>query len=243
MVLIFLLLISCFLQPLLAQDSLAYLSSEKAIVRGFVKEKNGIGFESVYVYNTRTKNGLLAEPDGSFLIDIHRKDTLRIVSPGYKSQIVTVADSVVKPVYFVHLILDKLVIRLDGVTVETARNLDDIQEDIGKLGTSEYRYSTEKVGRAISSPISALYERFSKDARQQKEVARLENEAMNRKVVKDLLNYYNQQEIINLAQKEYDFFISFCNLSDEFLAYASQYDVAVKIKSCYKDFENRYQKY
>lgn len=243
MILFLIIFIASFSQAVLAQDSLTQLSSDKAIVRGFVKEQNGLGFESVYIYNTRTKSGLLAEPDGTFIIDLKKSDTLKVVSPGYKSQIITVKDSVEKPVYFVRLTLKRLVIQLDGVMVETPRDLDDIQKDIDELGSSEYSYSTEKVGRAISSPISALYERFSKDARQQKELARLENEAMNKKVVKDLLNYYNQEDIINLAPKEYDFFISFCNLSDEFLSYASQYDVAVKIKNCYKDFESRYQKY
>lgn len=245
MVFIFLLFAVMLSLPSSAQDSLAIQkqSANKVILRGTVKEARGLGFEDVYVYNTRTNSGLLAEPNGTFIIDVMKEDTVKVVSPGYKAQIITLKDSVEKPVYFVKVTLDRLVIRLDGVMVEDDRSLSDIQKDIEQLGSSEYNYSTEKVGRAITSPVSALYERFSKEAKQRKELARLENEAMNRKVVKDLLNYYNQKDIINLAQKEYDFFISFCDLTDEFLGYASQYDVAVKIKTCYKDFEAKYQKY
>ncbi|MEX2590901.1 MAG: hypothetical protein WD334_11910 [Chitinophagales bacterium] len=242
---LFLLFISAFFtQSLFAQnDTLRNDENKKVIVRGFVKEEKGVGFESVYVYNTRTKSGLLTEPDGSFLIDVLKRDTLKVVSPGYKTKIITVKDSADKAVYFVHLTLQKLVVQLEGVMIETPRDLEDIQEDIDQLGSSSYDYNTKKAGKAITSPISALYQRFSKDAQQQKELARLENEAMNRKVVKDLLNYYNQEGIIDLAKKEYDFFISFCDLNDQFLSYASQYDVAVKIKKCYQNFEQRYQKY
>lgn len=234
-----------FVQPLFGQDTLAVSSKEnkKAILRGTVKEERGLGFENVYIYNTRTNNGLLAEPDGTFILDMMKNDTIKVVSPGYKAQIITLKDSVDKPVYFVKITLNRLVIQLDGIMIESERSLSDIQKDIDRLGSSEYNYSTEKVGRAITSPVSAFYERFSKDAKQRKELARLENDALNKKVVKDLLNYYNQNGIITLAQKEYDFFISFCDLNDQFLGYASQYDVAVKIKTCYKDFEEKYQKY
>jgi hypothetical protein len=230
-------------QVLFAQDSVVVNENKKVILRGTVKEKRGLGFENVYVYNTRTNSGLLAEPDGTFILNVMKHDTVKVVSPGYKAQIITLKDSVQKPVYFVKTTMERLVIRLDGIMIESDRSLSEIQKDINQLGSSKYNYSTEKVGQAISSPVSALYERFSKEAKQRKELARLENDALNRKVVKDLLNYYNQEGIINLAQKEYDFFISFCDLSDEFLSYASQYDIAAKIKTCYKNFEDRYQKY
>lgn len=245
MVFIFLFTAVVFSLPSVAQDSLAIQkrSAKKVILHGAVKEARGLGFEDVYVYNTRTNSGLLAEPNGTFILDVMKDDTVKVVSPGYKAQIITLKDSVEKPVYFVKVTLDRQVIKLDGVMVEENRSLSEIQEDIDQLGSSEYNYSTEKVGRAISSPVSALYERFSKEGKQRKELARLENEAMNRKVVKDLLNYYNKKGIINLAQKEYDFFISFCDLTDEFLSYASQYDVAAKIKTCYQNFEEKYQKY
>lgn len=244
MILFILFILLSFNQALFAQqDTLKEIKPGKVIIRGFVKEERGIGFESVYIYNTRTKSGVLAEPDGTFMIDIEKLDTLKIVSPGYKSTKITVADSTEKPVYFVRILLEQLVVQLEGVMIQTPRDLSDIQEDIDQLGSHSYDYSTKKVGKAITSPVSALYERFSKDAKERKELAKLENEALNRKVVKDLLNYYNQEGIINLSQQEYDFFINFCDLTDQFLSYASQYEIAVKIKSCYKNFESKYQKY
>lgn len=241
----FILFFTFFLSTaLFAQDSLQIEGrSEAVIVRGQVKEAKGIGFESVYVYNTRTKSGLLADPDGSFIINMNKSDTLRVVAPGYQSEWIVLKDSVYKPVYFVKIDLEELVVQLEGVMIETPRDLEDIQEDIENLGSNSYEYNTEKVGQAILSPLTAIYERFSKDAKQRKELAKLENEALNRKVVKDLLNYYNQEGIIDLSQKEYDFFINFCELSDEFLGYASQYEIAVRIKNCYKEFEKNYQKY
>lgn len=234
-----------FVQPLFGQDTLAVSSKEnkKAILRGTVKEERGLGFENVYVYNTRTNNGLLAEPDGTFILDMMKNDTIKVVSPGYKAQIITLKDSVDKPVYFVKITLSRLIIRLEGVMVESERSLDDIQKDIERLGSSSYDYKTNRADRVLSSPLTAVYERFSKEGRQRAELAKLENDALNRKVVKDLLDYYNRNEVITLAQKEYDFFINFCGLTDEFLSYASQYDVAVKIKTCYNDFESKYQKY
>lgn len=95
---------------------------------------------------------------------------------------------------------------------------------------------------AMSSPITALYEAFSRRERGKRMVAEMRNNDRRRALLKELFRKYVDNDIIQLGDEEFDSFIDFCHVSDEFLKNSSQYEFIMYIKKrfeVYRMIQNR----
>jgi hypothetical protein len=88
----------------------------------------------------------------------------------------------------------------------------------------------------LQSPITAIYQAFSKKEQNKKWIAEQEFKDDQRKVVKELLRLYISFDIISLTEDEFDDFISFLNLDTDFLKTASEMDLIIFIKDKYDHF-------
>src|SRR5437773_2370940 len=70
---------------------------------------------------------------------------------------------------------------------------------------------------AFQSPISALYELLSARAHEREKLKQQMTDDNRRKVLRELLSYYNENGLIDLPEDHYDDFINFSNLSLNFL--------------------------
>ena len=141
-------------------------------------------------------------------------------------------------IYF-DISLHKLQFELKEVSVFANRSLNEIQNDIDKLGVRK-TYTAEGIN-AFESPITALYERFSKFSKSKQKVAEWENEDLKRDILKDLFHLYVKYEVIDLKDDEFDTFIKYLNLSDEFILKASQFELVMAIKGKYESFKYRWK--
>ncbi|HPW87351.1 MAG TPA: hypothetical protein PLU78_09140, partial [Chitinophagales bacterium] len=66
--------------------------------------------------------------------------------------------------------------------------------------------------------------------------SQLETEEAKRIVLKDLLRLYNNYNIIELEEDEFDRFITYLNMPYDFLQKTSDYDLAVSIKRMYASY-------
>ncbi len=71
----------------------------------------------------------------------------------------------------------------------------------------------------FESPITALYQMFSRRERSRKLVAELENEANMGDLLKELLTKYVEADIISMDDEDFDDFIDFCAVSDDMIKY------------------------
>ncbi|MFY9310209.1 MAG: carboxypeptidase-like regulatory domain-containing protein [Bacteroidia bacterium] len=191
------------------------------------------------VINKRTNNGTFADSEGKFTITALQSDTLMLSAIGFRVKKISLKDSVAKKQYTILVPLEKLYFTLKEVSVFAPRSLNEIQKDIDKLGVKR-TYSTENID-AISSPITYLYERFSKFGRSKQKVAEWENEDMKRDILKDLFRLYIKHDIIDLSEEEFDAFIKYLQLSDEFIKNASQLELVLAIKGKYENFKYRWK--
>ena len=109
------------------------------------------------------------------------------------------------------------------------RTLKEIEKDIAELGYNERDYRLYGVD-ALQSPITFLYQAFSKRERSKRKVAELINEERKRDLLKELLHLYVEYDIINLSDEAFDEFIDFVNVPDSTIQGLSQYDFLVYIK-------------
>jgi hypothetical protein len=161
---------------------------------------------------------------------------------GYQTIKISFADSVLKDEYHIKIPLQKLSITLKQVEVFAPRDLDKILSDIERLGYSKKDYVISGID-AVQSPITFLYQQFSRRERSIRRVAELQNEDRKRELLKELFQKYVDYNIINLNNEQFDAFIDFCNVSDEFLKYTSQYDFIMYIKYKFNQFINQQDYY
>ncbi len=191
------------------------------------------------VINSRTNQGVFADAEGKFSITGKQSDTILFSAIGFLVKKVCIIDSIVKKKYYIEVLLQKLQYTLKEISVFASRNLNDIEKDINKLGVKN-NYFVEGLD-AFGSPITYLYERFSKFAKAKQKVAEWENEDLKRDILKDLFHLYVKQDIIDLNDAEFDAFIKYLNLSDEFIQNATQFELVMAIKGKYESYKYRWK--
>ncbi len=218
------------------------LLSQNAIVikgKAFDKDDAKLPLPKLMIINKRTNNGTFADTEGRFSIEAKQTDTILFSSIGFIIKKICLKDSIAKKQYEIEMPMQKLQYTLKEISVFATRDLSEIQKDINSLGVKK-DYSVEGLN-GLASPITFLYERFSKRARSIEKVAELENEDMKRDILKDLFRLYVKNEIIDLSDEDFDAFIKYLNFSDEFIQSASQFELTMAIKGKYESFKYRWK--
>jgi hypothetical protein len=230
-------LLTSILLLLAMANALSQIRDTTAIVvRGELRDEMDQPIPNAIIINRSTKKGSFGKPNGSFELKCQRGDTLAITSLGYQTRYITYTDSISETNFKLKLYLDTRTYILTEVEVFAPRDLEQIQEDILKLGYNEKDYMLSGIN-AAASPITFLYQQFSKVERSKRQVAYLENEDRKRELLKELFRLYVDYEIITLNDDQFDDFITYLNVSDEFLIQSSQYDFLVYVKDRFRDYK------
>jgi hypothetical protein len=207
--------------------------------KAYDKDDTKLPLPKLMIINKRTNLGTFADSEGKFSLSVFKSDTLLFSAVGFMMKKICLKDSADKKQYNVEIPLQKLQFTLKEVSVFAPRNLSDIQKDINNLGIKRTR--TVDGLDAISSPITYLYERFSKFGRARQKVAEWEDEDMKRDILKDLFRLYVKHDVIDLSDDDFDAFVKYLNLSDEFIQTATQFELVMAIKGKYESFKYRWR--
>ena len=88
----------------------------------------------------------------------------------------------------------------------------------------------------LQSPITALYQAFSRKEKNKRWIAEQEYKDNKARIVRELLSLYVACDIIELERDEFDLFIQFLNINEDFLKTASEMDLVLFIKDKYEHF-------
>jgi hypothetical protein len=190
---------------------------------------------NLMVVNKRTQQGYFGYNSGFFEVMAFKSDTLIIAATGFTTRIISFRDSADADSFSVRVPLKKLEIQLKPVDIFTKRDLEEIQKDIETLGYEKSDYTLEGVD-AFSSPITALYQAFSRRERNKRMVAEMRNNDKRRALLKELFRKYVDADIIQLSNEEFDDFIDFCGVSESFLKNSTQYDFIMYVKKRFEVF-------
>ncbi len=217
------------------------LAQERIIISGQAYDKESkLPLPKLMVINKATGNGLFADSESKFSIVAKSTDTILFSAVGFKIKKICLKDSVGTR-FYVMVPLEKLYYTLKEVSVFAPRTLNEIDKDISSLDSVRSFNRNFRDIEAIESPITYLYERFSKFARSKQKVAMWENEDLKRSILRDLFRIYIKHDIIDLNEEEFDAFIKYCNLSESFIKSASQFELVMAIKGKYESFRFRWK--
>ena len=224
----------CLTIILLLLNALGLFAQEQVIVHGQVQAGDGEKvFYDLMIVNRRLRTGSFGNVDGSFTVTALRGDTLLIGAGGYVTRTVPLGEFPDAELSALRVVLRPWEIELKPVSVLPERTLKEIQGDINKLGYKESDYRTTGVN-AFESPITFLYQEFSRRERSKRLVAELRNEDAKRELLRELLHKYVEYDIINLGDESFDDFIDFCAVPDEVIKGLTQYDFLVYVKKKYQ---------
>lgn len=185
-------------------------------------------FYNLLAYNTRSKETVLGSVDGNISIQGKMNDTIKVSSLGYGLSVCYVKDSVIQ------LDVSATIAQLGTVSITARTPLEELKLERASLALKETRTVT---GAAMAmSPITALYEAFSKTGKAKRLVAQMEYEDSKAKVLKELFRLYVDEEIILLEEDEFEDFILFMNINEEVLKKADDNDLIMYIKGAFREY-------
>ncbi len=204
-------------------------------VSGRVTFNDGsVGYKFIKIYNQRTGSFIVPSVTGTFELNGYRSDNFLVVCQNYSPINICYKDSARQWHYELKITLFHLQMDLENITVTPDKTFDEIQEDIDNLGvvnTNTYK----EVGP--QSPITALWELFSRQENDKRKVAVLMNNDQRRNMLRELLKLCIKSDMIDLSFDDMDAFIDFCGYTDEYLQNCSFYELLSNIKQHYKYFQ------
>jgi hypothetical protein len=191
-------------------------------------------FYNLMLVNRRTGQGVFGQPNGTFSIYVNNGDTVALSVKNYlliKTIVVADSNCQYKHTYY----LERKFSELPEVSVRPLKSLEQIKEERQELALRETRTVTGV--DIFQSPITALYQTFSKKEQNKRWIAEQEYHDDQRRIVKELLRNYVAYDIIDLTEEQFDQFISFLNINEDFLKTATEMELITFIQDKYEHFK------
>tara|TARA_B110000305_G_scaffold34507_1_gene34120 strand:- start:43230 stop:43958 length:729 start_codon:yes stop_codon:yes gene_type:complete len=209
-------------------------SCDKVFLKGRVIDSlRPQSFYNLMVVNKSAGKGVFGQPNGFFSAYVSEGDQIVLSIKGYpKYQLNVKADSNCQCI--VEFFIERPPQVFDEVIIRPLKTLDQIKEDRSSLALRETRMVTGI--QAFQSPITALYQAFSKKERNKRWIAEQEYKDNKAKIVRELLSLYVAYDILELDENQFDIFIQFLNINEDFLKTASEMELVLFIKDKYEHF-------
>jgi len=220
---------------IIAQDSLVN-------IKGKVLQDITTGFSDMLIVNITKGTGVYGNLDGTFQITVHKNDLIKISCRGYKTASISMIDSVFKAEYFVAIKLSLLeIIQQEVVIIRPTPTIEDLKKAQSEVGTYQYKSLLNSPLEMFSSPITAIYQLFSKKEAEKQKYAMF----MSQKQLDDYLvgvtRFLMKSGLMDLTEEEMPRFIARCPISEDFAKEASLYEVSTVLNSCYKEYAKRHK--
>lgn len=204
------------------------LAQEKEVViMGTIRDTLGNPLPGAVLVNKTTGLWKKGNKEGGFSFSMMRKDTMQVYVVGYEILEYALPDSSKKENYDVSIKMKELSYNLEEFEVKAVKSYSEIRKGINSV---QLKIPDKYPDATIANPISLLFEKFSKKEQSNRLAAQLEYQLAMDNLLKDLFDLYNKYEIIDLNVHEYDNFIAFMGMSDEYLKSSKDYDLALLIK-------------
>lgn len=207
---------------------------DQVLLKGKVKDTiRPQGFYNLMVVNRTTGKGVFGQPNGTFSTYASPNDSVTISVKNYSLiQLTVMPDSNCQSIHTFYIEGNTQYVA--EVVVKPLKTLEQIREERESLALRETRQVTGI--EVMQSPITALYQAFSKKEQSKRKVAEMEYADDQRQVVKELLRIYVAYDVVSLTEDDFDEFIYFLNVNPDFLRTASEYELIEFIKGKYEHF-------
>lgn len=215
--------------------SFAQINCEKVLLQGKVIDTlSPQYFYNFMIVNRTIGKGIFGQPNGNFSLYVNNRDSINLSIKGYPIiGFRVVADSNCQ--FNVKEYIERIATSIQEVVIHPLKSLEQIKDERSSLAMRETRMVTGI--EMMQSPITALYQAFSKKEQNKRWIAEQEFKDNQRQVVKELLRLYVSYDIIELTEEQFDEFISFLNIDIDFFKTATEMELVTFVKDKYEHFK------
>ena len=227
------------LSILLALNGFSQQTERKFIISGTVLERDSTTpMPYVYLINSKTGNGTITDYNGKFTIIAQNSDTLTFQYVGYArrkfpvSIIKNLNDSVKKTI---KVIMHPMMVDMQSVTVISSKIKPN---EIDYMKRYIKQHAAPRGVDAFNSPITALYDQFSRKGREQRKLQQifqdiLIQEEVNKKFNPEILRQLTEDETI-----DFDNFRRYAwRVDNQFILTHEGYDLYAPIMYYYRQYK------
>jgi hypothetical protein len=189
---------------------------------------SNIQFYDLLVINRTSQEGQYGKASGEFSIQCNPGDQIAFSVKGYHHKAITVPKQS-KCVLDTTIFIQSKIQEYKEVMVYPIKSLDKIKKERESLAKKETRTVTGV--SVLQSPITALYERFSKKARSKRKIAKMEHQDEINAIVKDLLRLYVSYDVVYLDEEEFMDFVRYLDINENYLKTATDYELVTYIQA------------
>jgi hypothetical protein len=206
--------------------------AQQILVKGTVLENDSVStIPFAYVVNKNTKLGITTDENGIFNLKANYNDTLLISYLGKVPVKINLSKfSSSNGIVTLKIILMSKPQQLKEVTI---RSIDFSKEQ--RIQYEKFIYKPQN-NTPLRSPISFLYDRFSKEARSREKLREFYEQDLIEEAARMRLT---DQLIVRLTgnpSMNFDKLQSICHISNAYIATALEYDLYLQIRKCYKSY-------
>ncbi|MFD2523835.1 carboxypeptidase-like regulatory domain-containing protein [Emticicia soli] len=208
------------------------------------------GIPSATVVNKNTKQITRTSDNGNFLVKASKGDSIKISSVGYKNVGIAWDGVTMEPV----LEMPQDAIVLQEVTVKD-RRLEVVRKQIDELlsapeASTKLKWkdisnlintNTSTPGAGIGISIDGLYQLFSKEGKTRRKLEAMKQEDLRKLLVEYRYSAEYVSYVTKLKGQELKDFMKFCNLPDNFVLTANDYDLTLEVFRCLDRFKGRFR--
>ncbi len=188
-----------------------------------------------YAVNKNSTIGTVTDDAGRFSFRIHLGDTLAFSYLGYSvTKLFThlLKDSVKNSSLSLKVFLKPKINELKQVDITTHSFSKEIKETYKEKINEYYR----GISSPLASPISAMYYAWSKKGRELEKLSVLYQQLLIDEVKEKRISAEKVRSITGNDTIDVKDFLNHCYLPDQFVISASDYDLFISVKRCYRDY-------
>jgi hypothetical protein len=190
-------------------------------------------FYNLMIINRTTGRGVFGQPNGTFSVYVEDGDSVSLSVKDYPVvHLVVKADADCQ--FRKRIYIEMKAQDIQEIVVKPLKSLEQIKEEREALAMRETRMVTGI--EVMQSPITALYQAFSKVERNKRWIAEQQYRDNQRQIVKELLRLYVAYDVIELSEEEFDSFIEFLNINEDFLKTATEMELITFIQDKFDHF-------
>ena len=218
-------------------------AQKKPVIGRVIDDNTQKGVDKVLVINKRTLQRTQTNRDGVFFIYARENDSIIVSKPAQGRAGIKWDGATLEPTISIKLkpLEENLkTIDLKEIEVRSMRE-SELKKELELVlsePTASKNLSGDQVLDLVQSPISLLYEAFSRRARSDRKVLVLMQQDRRRKLANFRLDM-TAVNVTDLRGEELERFMKFCDPDETFILSASEYDLTYRILQCFKGFKRK----
>lgn len=203
------------------------------------------GIPSATVVNKNTKQITRTSENGNFLVRASKGDSIKISSIGYKNAGIEWDGVTMEPVFEMRqdaIALQEVVVR-DKRLEQIKKQIDELLATPEASTKLKWKDISNLINTNTSTPgtigisIDGLYQLFSKEGKSRRKLEAMKQEDLKKLLVEYRYNAEYISFVTKLKGQELKNFMKFCNLPENFVLSANDYDLTFEVYRCLEEFQ------